>query len=106
MSTQQQMQDAMSALRDLVEAVESDVSATLIANALENAKGVLSGHVEGTGKPEKGTPWYDVAMAAIDVAVFPPLKPQTYSTQVAATLIGKLRETLDAAGVDWKAIKR
>lgn len=55
--------------------------------------------------PKKGTPEWDLWMAALAVAVFPPLKPQNYSVQLSSKLLKDLRDALDACGVDWKKVK-
>jgi hypothetical protein len=59
------------------------------------------------GRPVKGTPEYDLWVAAINVAVYPSLKHQdhVWNAQVAWNLVEKLRAALDAVGIDWKGVK-
>lgn len=46
-----------------------------------------------------------LAMWAIDVACYPPADISTFSTRVRADLIREGRQILDAAGLDWRALK-
>lgn len=54
---------------------------------------------------KEGTPDWDVFLAAIAVAVEPPLDPKTGGTIVRTDTIQNLRRVLDAAGIDWKTVK-
>lgn len=54
---------------------------------------------------EKGSPEWDVIAAALDVAVYPPLDPKTPTTNVSVVEITKLRNALDAVGIDWRKVK-
>lgn len=58
-------------------------------------------------RPEKGTPEFDLWVAAIDVATSPPLKggQAAYSAQVPWSEILRLRAALEAVGIDWRAAK-
>ena len=59
--------------------------------------------------PARGTPEYDLWTAAIDVALAPPLRnrhPDTvYCARVPWPEIERLRDALEAAGIDWKTPK-
>lgn len=57
-------------------------------------------------KPDKDTPEYDLWIAAIEVAIAPPLTHGIqYAAKVPWSLIEDLREKLDAVGIDWKTAK-
>lgn len=61
-----------------------------------------------TGRPEKGSPEWDLWVAAIEVAIAPPLshtKTTTPTAKVRWTAITELRAALDALGVDWRTAK-
>lgn len=55
--------------------------------------------------PEQGTPEWDLFLAAIDVAAWPPLRIRTFSTTVPRVRIERLRECLEACGIDWRKVK-
>lgn len=57
-------------------------------------------------KPEKGTPEYDLWVAAIEVATYPPLTGAGFTTQVPRSRIDALRTALDGVGIDWEKAKR
>lgn len=57
------------------------------------------------GRPVKGTPEWDLWVAAIDVAVYPPADPKRGTVYVSAARIEELRRALDACGIDWRAVK-
>jgi hypothetical protein len=54
---------------------------------------------------EEGTPEYEVFLAAIEVAVDPPINPKRPTCQVYVPYITRLRNALEAFGIDWKKIK-
>lgn len=56
-------------------------------------------------RPAKGTPEYDLWVAAIEVAIYPPLVFKGATTQVSCRRIEELRTALDAVGIDWRAAK-
>lgn len=58
-------------------------------------------------RPEKGTPEWDLWVAAIDVAADPPLGRMKTSVdaKVAWRLIDHLRDALDALDIDWRTVK-
>jgi hypothetical protein len=58
-------------------------------------------------RPEKDSPEWDLWVAAIDVAVAPPVKKGTYSyaANVPWHLVERLRDALDAVGIDWLDVK-
>jgi hypothetical protein len=58
-------------------------------------------------RPAKGTPEYDLWLAAIDVAAAAPLnRAATVShTLIYWGYIEKLRRCLDELGVDWRSVK-
>jgi hypothetical protein len=61
-------------------------------------------------RPEKGSPEWDLWIAAIEVAAYPPLnigqKGRSRATcQVSTRQITKLRAALDACEIDWRKVK-
>lgn len=58
-------------------------------------------------RPDKGTPEYDLWIAAIDVATAPPVKKGTtsFAASVPWTRIEALRDALEAVGIDWRKAK-
>lgn len=58
-----------------------------------------------TGRPDKGTPEWDLWVAAIEVATFPPLVAKGATSQISERRITALREALDAVGIDWRTAK-
>lgn len=59
-------------------------------------------------RPKKGTPEYDLWIAAIEVATYPPLTNSNNQAicQVSVVRMKALRDALDAVGVDWREAKR
>lgn len=60
-------------------------------------------------RPVKGSPEWDLWVAAIEVAAWPPLTHSSttvYAAKVPWSMIEALRERLDALGVDWKRVHR
>lgn len=59
-------------------------------------------------RPEKGTPEYDLWTTAITIAAYAPLhqNPHVFGARVPWSQIDKLRDTLDALGVDWRKVKK
>ncbi len=57
---------------------------------------------------EPETPEYDLVIAAIEVAMRPPLQPHPHvvDAKVPWKLITDLRERLDALGIDWRKAKQ
>ncbi len=57
--------------------------------------------------PSKGTPEYDLWVAAIEVATYAPLRPGTHvsGAKVAWPRLEALRAALDALGIDWRKAK-
>lgn len=58
-----------------------------------------------TARPAKGTPEYDLWIAAIEVAIDPPVAPKTGTTRVSSKKLNELRGALEAAGIDWRTAK-
>jgi hypothetical protein len=56
-------------------------------------------------RPEKGTPEWDLWVAAIDVAVYPPTDPKHATVYVSVAAIAELRRALEACGIGWRAVK-
>lgn len=58
-------------------------------------------------KPEEGTPEHDLWLCAIDIAVAAPWKQATQAgdTKIPWDDIHRLRQTLDAMGIDWQSVK-
>jgi hypothetical protein len=56
-------------------------------------------------RPSKGTPEYELWIAAIDVAIDPPLKPQRPTVQLYAPKLKALRDALEGVGIDWRKVK-
>lgn len=56
-------------------------------------------------RPEKGTPEWELWIAAIKVAVDPPLRSTRPTCYVAWRRIEALRAALEACGIDWRAVK-
>jgi hypothetical protein len=56
-------------------------------------------------RPDKGTPEYDLWVAAIDVATYPPLKAKGATLQVSERRIEALRDALDRLGIDWREVR-
>lgn len=58
--------------------------------------------------PPKGTPEYELWIAATEVAASAPLRAGThsFSAQVPWYLIKQLRDALDQLGIDWREVKR
>lgn len=58
-------------------------------------------------RPEKGTPGYELWIAAIEVAIDPPLKKGQHvsSAQVYWPKIDALRAALEGVGIDWRSVK-
>lgn len=54
--------------------------------------------------PPKGTPEYDLWIAALDVALGAPLRQSgnAYSATVPWQLIHELRKAFEAVGIDWR----
>ena len=59
-------------------------------------------------RPAKGTPEYNLWLAAIDISIAAPMKKGSYShsAQIPWTMIHALRDALDDLGIDWRAQKR
>jgi hypothetical protein len=59
-------------------------------------------------RPAKGTPEYELWLAAIEVAIHAPLDRgvSTGSAQIYWPKIDRLRDALDAVGIDWRAAKQ
>lgn len=56
--------------------------------------------------PREGTPERDLWLAAIAVALEPPLRQgQASAARVSWHLVRQLRDALEGAGVDWEAAK-
>lgn len=58
-----------------------------------------------TRRPKKGTPDWELWVAALEVAIYPPVKGQRATTQVARSRIEALRSAFDAVGIDWRETK-
>lgn len=59
-------------------------------------------------RPSKGTPEYDLWVAAIEIAIYPPLRHDdrtTWAAKVPWNRIEELRAALDKVGIDWRATK-
>jgi len=57
-------------------------------------------------RPAKGTPEWDLWIAAIEIAMVAPWKGQTYAARIPWDMIDTLREKLEAVGIDWRTAKR
>jgi hypothetical protein len=59
-------------------------------------------------RPEKGTPEWDLWLAAIDIAAAAPLRqtPNTHAAQIPWWVIHELRSALTKLGIDWEKVKR
>ncbi len=57
-------------------------------------------------RPSKGTPEYELLIAACEVASYPPLAPKAYTCAVPAKRIEELRLALDALDIDWRRAKQ
>jgi hypothetical protein len=57
-------------------------------------------------RPEKGTPEYDLWIAAIEVAAHPPLKQGKYASDAGVSWhkVDALRAALDGVGIDWRTV--
>jgi hypothetical protein len=56
--------------------------------------------------PEKGSPEWDLYIAAIEIAMDPPVKMARPTTQVSQRKIEALRNALDALDIDWVTAKK
>ncbi len=58
-------------------------------------------------RPSKGTPGYDLWIAAIEVATYAPLKPGRYvsGAKISWPRVEALRAALDALDIDWRKAK-
>lgn len=59
-------------------------------------------------RPMRGTPEYDLWIAAIEIAANAPLKQgeNVSSAKISWPLIDQLRQALDELGLDWREVKR
>jgi len=59
-------------------------------------------------RPTKGTPEWDLWIAAIEVAAYAPLRQGQYSynANIAWDLIHQLRSAVETVGIDWREVKR
>jgi len=57
--------------------------------------------------PKKGSPEYDLWVAAIEVATYAPYRAAKYvhGATIAWTRVEALRAALDALGIDWRKAK-
>lgn len=56
-------------------------------------------------RPKKGTPEWELWVAAIEVAIYPPTSGTTATAKVAWHRINALRAALDELGIDWRSAK-
>lgn len=59
-------------------------------------------------KPLKGTPEYELWLAAIDIAAAAPLKRGTYvhAASIPWKLVNRLRDVLEELDIDWVSVCR
>lgn len=58
-----------------------------------------------SNRPAKGTPEYELWTAAIEVAAYPPVYPRKATCVVSSKRIQRLRDALEACGIDWHKVK-